>query len=441
MPPCPLESRRKHWPAEKDVESRFRVAYPDSLAATRPATDGALSMTPESLAIEKQDLVDRVAGLAHSKFAKRAAAYDNEAAFPAEDFDDLFAAGLLAPTVPEEFGGLGLGPYTGDVLTLWLMTKEIAKADLSLARCWEGHTNSLVIISGMANAEQKARWFSGIVEHGEKWVAWSGEPQAKTPEQVSRTGTSIEAVDSGYVIDGTKVFATSATAAEWAILLVNTAGPGGARHAEGSADTLLALACDLSDASVSFDGSWWDPIGMRATVSYLVRFDRTFIPAENVIGYPGQYLKEGWQTCFIPHYAASFLGAAEGAYDYAIEYLGSQDKGADPYVQHHVAHMALDLETSELWLRKVARLWDSGDHDAAQLAGARVRYVIEMRTLEVLNHCVRACGARCLNRPSPVERLYRDLTMYVRHDNADHILSMIGKELLDQPHDPSFFKP
>ena len=52
---------------------------------------------------------------------------------------------------------------------------------------------------------------------------------------------------------------------------------------------------------------------MRATVSHLVHFRRTFIPESDVIGYPGQYLKEGWQTCFIPHYAATFLGARAGA--------------------------------------------------------------------------------------------------------------------------------
>ena len=398
-------------------------------------------MTPNTLATTKQDLVDRVAHLARTKFAERAAEYDDKAEFPAADFDDLFAAGLLAPTAPTEYGGLGLGPYTGDVLTLWMMTKEIAKVDLSLARCWEGHTNSLVILSGMANEEQKRRWFEGVIERGEKWVAWSGEPQAETPQQVSRFGTTVEAVDGGYRIDGTKVFATSAPAAEWSVLLVNTAGPGGARHAEGPAENLLALACDLADESVTFDASWWNPIGMRATVSYLVKFDGTFVPQENVIGYPGQYLTEGWQTCFIPHYAASFLGAAEGAYDYAIEYLTSQNKGADPYVQHHVAKMSLDIETSRLWLSKVAGLWDSGDYATARLAGGRARYVIEMHALEVLNRCIRACGARCLNRPSLVERLYRDLSIYVRHDNADHILAMIGKELLDQPHDPSFFKP
>src|SRR6185369_3711046 len=99
---------------------------------------------------EQQDLINRVSLLARENFAARAAEYDRTATFPAEDFDDLFRAGLLAPGVPKEYGGYSLGPYTGDVFTLWMMTKEIARVDMSLARCWEGHVNSLVLLDGMA---------------------------------------------------------------------------------------------------------------------------------------------------------------------------------------------------------------------------------------------------------------------------------------------------
>jgi alkylation response protein AidB-like acyl-CoA dehydrogenase len=392
------------------------------------------------LAPRQQALVDRVADLARAKFASRAACYDRTATFPAEDFGDLFAAGLHAPTIPSEQGGLGLGPFRGDSFTLWMMTKEIAKADLSLARCWEGHANSLLLLDAMASEEQKGRWFPGVVERGEKWVVWSGEPQARAPGEPSRFGTTLERVDGGWVVEGTKVFATSAGGAEWAILLVNPAGPGGARHT-ASPETLLMLACDLSDASVETDGSWWDPIGMRATVSHLVRFRRTFIPDENGIGAPGQYLIGGWQTAFAPHYAASFLGAAEGAYDYALEHLTTQGKGGDPYVQQRVARMSIDVETGHLWLRHVARLWDEDRREEAQLAASRVRHLMEHLAEETVQHAVRACGARSLIRPSPLERILRDLSFYIRHDNDDQVLATIGRAVLGQPFDASFYKP
>ena len=390
---------------------------------------------------DARQLINRVKVLAQEQFARRAAHYDQTATFPAEDFDDLFRAGLLAPVVPREYGGLGLGPYRGDVFTLWMMTKEIAKADLSLARCWEGHVNSLVLLDGMANQEQRTRWFEGVVAQGHKWVAWSGEPQARKPGEAIRFGTTVKKVDGGYVVDGNKVFSTSAGGAQWAILLVNTAGPGGVRHTSASLDTQLLMACDLSDPSVQIDSSWWDPIGMRATVSYLVNFRSTFIPDRDLIGYPGQYIKEGWQTCFIPHYAATFLGAAEAAFDYTIEYVVAQNKVEDPYIQHHIGQMSVNVETAHLWLRHVAQLWETGKYEAAQIGGSRARHVVEHLAEETVRHAIRACGARCLNRPSSLERIYRDLSFYVRHDNDDHILAMIGKSLLGLTHDPSFYKP
>jgi alkylation response protein AidB-like acyl-CoA dehydrogenase len=390
----------------------------------------------------QQELISRIRTLARENFAPRAGEYDLKASFPAEDFEDLFRAGLSAPAVPAEHGGLGLGPYAGDVLTLWMMTKEIAKVDLSLARCWEGHVNSLVLLDGMANSGQRARWFTGVVQQGEIWVAWSGEPQARKPGESVRFGTTVDKVAGGYVVNGNKAFATSAGGADWAILLVNTAGPGGVRHAAASSlDTQLMMACDLSDPTVEIDTSWWDPIGMRGTASHLVRFNNTFVPDHNLIGYPGQYLKEGWQTCFIPHYAATFLGAAEAAYDYAFEYVTTQNKIDDPYVQHHIGQMSVNVETAHLWLRHVARLWETGKYQEAQLGGSRARHVVEHLAEDTVKQCIRACGARCLIRPSVLERIYRDLSFYVRHDNDDHILAMIGKSLLGLTHDPSFYKP
>ena len=74
-----------------------------------------------------QEIVGRIAALARDSFLARADHYDRTASFPAEDFADLFRAGLHAPAVPREYGGLGLGPYREDVFTLWSMTRELAR--------------------------------------------------------------------------------------------------------------------------------------------------------------------------------------------------------------------------------------------------------------------------------------------------------------------------
>jgi hypothetical protein len=244
-------------------------------------TTAAINRTYEllDLSAEQQELINRVAVLRARSSLLAPLNTTSTATFPAEDFDDLFHAGLHAPVVPKEHGGLGLGPYTGDVFTLWMMTKEIARADLSLARCWEGHVNSLVLLDGMSTEEQKARWFKGVVERGEKWVAWSGEPQARKPGEPVRFGTTVEKVDGGYLIeweqslcDQRRRRAVGHPAGEYCRAGRRASrGCSNARHA--THDGVQPFRSD-----VEIDTSWWDPIGMRATVSHLVHFRRTFIP-------------------------------------------------------------------------------------------------------------------------------------------------------------------
>src|SRR5205085_11028078 len=151
---------------------------------------------------DHEELLESTRTLARERLAPRAAAYDRETDYPLQDFNDLFQAGLLNAVIPCEHGGLGLGPYRGNILTLWLMTKEIAKADLALARCWEGHVNSLVLIDGLGTEQQKEHWFSRVVRNGETWVAWSGEPQARANSETQTFGTITKKVEGGYVVEG-----------------------------------------------------------------------------------------------------------------------------------------------------------------------------------------------------------------------------------------------
>lgn len=395
--------------------------------------------TPLNLAPDHNRMVARISTLARERFAPRAADYDSATRFPREDFEDLRAAGLLGPVIPRAYGGLGLNGGSGDTCTRWMLTKELARANLSLARCWEGHINALMLLEHIANPAQKARWYPGVTQHGELWACWSGEPQSVTPGQKAPFGTRVQQVDGGYIVDGSKIFATSAGGARWAILLVSAAGPGGARDGDGASQVMM-LACDLEDPSVSFDDSWWDPIGMRATVSHLARFDRTFIPDANRLGEVGQFHAENWQSRFVPQYAASFLGAAEGALDYARHHLLRQSKQDDPYVQQHIGQMAVNVRSGHLWLHHVAELWEQGDEDAARLAGTCARHAVEHLALDTVDHAIRACGARCLNRPSPLERIHRDLSFYVRHDNDDHVLANIGRSQLGLDSDFGFHR-
>jgi alkylation response protein AidB-like acyl-CoA dehydrogenase len=101
--------------------------------------------------------------------------------------------------------------------------------------------------------------------------------------------------------------------------------------------------------------------------------------------------------------------------------------------------MSLNLESAHLWLRQVAVLWEASRPAEAKGAGNRARYLLEAWATDTVQQAVHACGARGLIRPSPLERIYRDLSFYVLHDNSDQVLATIGREILGQPHDASFF--
>src|SRR5688500_15061222 len=99
----------------------------------------------------------------------------------------------------------------------------------------------------MGSEEQKTRWFKGVVERGEKWVAWSGEQQAREPGEGVRSGRTVARVDGGFIVNGNTAFAAGAGGAQWAMRLANTAGPGGVRHADAAMlDTDLMMACYLA---------------------------------------------------------------------------------------------------------------------------------------------------------------------------------------------------
>lgn len=384
------------------------------------------------------DIIARARKLSESIFASRASKHDEEAVFPKQNFDNLRESGFMALLADKEFGGEGIAHENGNIHIQWQVTKEFARADMAFARCWEGHSNAVLLINQIAGEEQKKRWFEGIVENGDIWTAWSGEPQVKKPGQKLRFGTQIQELEDGYLVSGTKIFCTSASGADWAILFVSPSGPGGARHHTGESDVIM-LACPLNDPSISFDDSWWQPIGMKASVSYLVRFNKTFIPKTNIIGRPGQYLNENWQVKLTPQYAATFLGGAEAAYAYSLEYIQKQNRGTDPYVQHRLAKMYMNIATCNMWLEKTSMHWGRGELDEARLASNSTRYYIEQLVTESIQHAIHICGARSMIKPSILERIHRDVSFYTRHDNLDHVLATVGKSLLGETHDVSFF--
>ena len=359
-----------------------------------------------------------------AKFAERAPVYDKENRFPTENFEDLRKHNFLALEIPEAYGGLGLGIDNGDPLTLWLITKAIAKGDNATGQCFQVHTNMTHFVNITGSEDQRQRYLTDVVENGSVWGGWGSEPPMVVLGQPSPPASQsfVKRVDGGYVLNGNKYYCTNAGTAKYG-------GVGfvieGARDA---AEGMLMVMVDTDSPGVTVQPDWWDQAtGMRATVSHLVRFDEVFIKDEDVIGKPGDYVRTNFQTKLLPQFASNFLGGAEAVLDFAVEYLKSKKKVDDPYTQHYLADMQTNVQTITLWLHYTAWLWKTGQTAQAQLAGHTYRCVSEDLTRKVMHTAIQACGATSMMTQYPLERIHRDLTYYLKHENYDTIKATIGK--------------
>jgi alkylation response protein AidB-like acyl-CoA dehydrogenase len=177
---------------------------------------------------------------------------------------------------------------------------------------------------------------------------------------------------------------------------------------------------------------------MRATVSHRVELKDVFAAADARLFSTKQYLDELWQARFIPHFSASFLGAATSAYEFAISYIKQRGKAGDAIVQHQIAQMKIALDVLDAHLVATAQAWNAGDKAAAALKSNICRAVGEMQAMEVVHLAVRMCGATALLENFPLGRILRDLQTYVRHESIDRILTSVGRACLGFDYDPNF---
>src|SRR5258705_9830657 len=218
------------------------------------------------------------------------------------------------------------------------------------------HATVMRYIDALGTAAQKRRYFDEVVRHGKLFGSWGSEPAVS----LSRTllmETAIRRDATGYVIDGVKHFCTMALGA--AHYMVWCALDGGADMAKS-----LQLALVPADTpGITTDGKW-DTLGMRATFSPSVTFAGVRVPDDGMLGDPGASLRIGVIESFALGYAAVYLGIAESALAFAMDYAKKRvvkpeniAVAADPTVQRHVGELAAHLDAAGLVLDDSAARW------------------------------------------------------------------------------------
>jgi alkylation response protein AidB-like acyl-CoA dehydrogenase len=377
--------------------------------------------------IPNLSIVQQAEEMASNVVSELAPEWDRDARFPEELFDAMRDTRLNALTVPSSLGGLGLGPDAhepdvDDPLTIWLVSKALARADGSSGHNQQNHTNVVHTTSFLGSEEQLSVAVRAVVEEGAVFGGWGSELSGKPPEQF----TVAKRVPGGYKLYGSKLFSTNAGAARYANVF---AYPEDVKDPIGE---VMVFLVDTDQPELRIDGSWWaNATGMRATVSHKVDLDGLFVRDSDMLGEPGDYWGKMVQIRYLPQFAANFQGVGEHVLDYGIEYLRARKRTGSEWTQRAVAEAKIALVTADLLLKETAELMRAGDLAATARAGVMLRAYSEQAVGKVIANVQDACGASIYMTPHPLERVLRDWQFYSRHESLNLILTGLGKGVLD----------
>ncbi len=392
-----------------------------------------------ALTDQQRELLDIAERLGREKFAPRAAHYDRTATFPFENYDDMREAGLLRICVPKQYGGMG-----ADFATYAMVAAEIGRHCGATALTWNMHVCSTLWSGPLSDdldmtADQRAEHekhravhFERIVKGGKIYAQPFSEGSAAAAGKAP-FGTLATKVDGGWLLNGKKIFASLSGAADYYGVLCTEDKPDRSMR-----DTLyMAVPADAPGFTITGD---WDPLGMRGTVSRTLIMKDVFVTDDAQLMPRGVYYQAAsrWPHMFST-LSPTYMGIAQGAYDFTVSYLRGEIPGMPPVKrrmyptkQIAVAEMRIKLEqTRALWLRAATEAKvDPSKDERLRLYAAH--YTIMENSNDISRLAIRTCGGQSMLKTLPLERMYRDSRCgsLMLPWTAELVLDRIGREAL-----------
>ncbi len=417
-------------------------------------TNLPLSFTPAvgdlPFTARQRSLLSLAHELGRTRFAPRAAQWDETATFPFANYDDLRDAGLLRLCVPEAHGGLG-----ADYATYMMVAAEIGRFCGATALTWNMHISSTmwtgVLAEGIAmtdaerteHARRSALHFGRVVNHGAIYAQPFSEGSAAAAGRAP-FGTTAKKVDGGWRINGRKIFASLAGAAHYyGVLCTEDKGD---EHPDARDTLYISVPATASGFSISGD---WDPLGMRGTVSRNLHFKDVFVSDDEQLMPRGIYFKgaQTWPAMFFT-LSPTYLGLANAAYDFTVRYLRGEINEATgapvqpgersvkrrmfPTKQIAVAQMRIQLESMRaLFTRAIAEARPNPSKDERMRLYA-AHYSVMEGANDIARLAIRTCGGQSMMKHLPLERLYRDSRCgsLMLPWTAELVLDRMGRETL-----------
>jgi alkylation response protein AidB-like acyl-CoA dehydrogenase len=390
------------------------------------------------------ELIEKARRFGRRVLAPRAARYDREASFPIENFRDMHREGWLAICIPAEEGGLG-----ADFITYCLAAAELGRYCGSTALSWNMHVCSTLLSGALADDlpmpqadrvehnVRRRRHYRRILDDGAIYAQPFSEGGAAAAGVIA-FGTEACPVEGGFIVRGKKIFASLSGAADYYGVLCTKRLPG---EEPSRRDTLyLAIPAEAKGVSVVGD---WDPLGMRGTVSRTLLLQEVFVSHNEMLMPHGMYYEAAtrWPHFFLT-LSPTYMGLAQAAYDFTIQYLRGEMPGAPPVKrrmyptkQIAVAEMRVMLEqTKALWFQAVSEARPNPTKDQLLRAYAAQHTVMENANAIAVK-ALRTCGGQAVLKNLALERIYRDSRCgsLMLPWTAEICIDRIGREALYEP--------
>ncbi|GGJ93869.1 SfnB family sulfur acquisition oxidoreductase [Pseudomonas matsuisoli] len=361
-------------------------------------------------------------------FAKDAIARDRDRRLPFAELDRLAASGLLAITVPREFGGADVSSAT-----LAKVIARLAAADGSLGQIPQNHFYALEVLRVNGTRAQQERLFAEALS-GVRFGNALAEIGTKTSQ--IRT-TSITPDGNGYRINGRKFYSTGALYAQRI--------PTGVMAEDGK--QYMAFAKRDTEGLTIIDD--WSGFGQRTTGSGSVVFENVYVDADDVVPFQASFERPTRVGPFaqILH-AAIDTGIARGAYDDAVHFVrhharpwpdsGIEKASDDPLTISEIGRLAIRLHAAEALLERAGAHLDiaRGAPDAhsvaaASLAVAEARALSTEVSLAAGSKLIELGGARASLAEHGLDRHWRNARTHTLHDPVRWKYHAIGNYYLN----------
>jgi len=370
---------------------------------------------------ENADMIRHTtARFAADRIAPLASEIDANDRFPRDLWPEMGALGLHGITVAEADGGLGLG-YLEHVVAC----EEVSRASASIGLSYGAHSNLCVNqIARWGNPEQKAKYLPKLISGDH--VGSLAMSEAGAGSDVMSMKLKADAVQGGYVLNGTKFWITNASQADTLVVYANTSDG-------GRGITTFLIEKGMDGFSI---GQKIDKMGMRGSPTAELVFDDCFVGEEQIMGPPNggaAVLMSGldYERTVL---AGIQLGIMQACLDVVLPFVRERRQfgkpiGAFQLMQGKVADMYVALNSARAYVYAVAKNCDAGKTTRFDAAGAIL--LASESAVKVANEAIQALGGAGYTKDWPVERYYRDAKLLDIGAGTNEIRRMlIGRELV-----------